>query len=122
MSGNAGCNHHLSKPISQHNLLSAIEEYGPLTGAGDAPETEYPQSIGIEMPPGLEEIVPGYLADRRKELPEMMALPAASGFERLASLGHNIKGTGGSYGFPELTRMGAVLEHSAKQMDSGALS
>jgi PAS domain S-box-containing protein len=122
LSANAGCNHHLSKPISKHNLLSAIEEYGQTTALGDAPGAESAESIGIEMPPGLEEIVPGYLASRRGELPEMMALLAASGFDRLAVLGHNIKGTGSSYGFPELTRMGAALEYSAKQMDPGALS
>jgi HPt (histidine-containing phosphotransfer) domain-containing protein len=51
-----------------------------------------------------------------------MALLAASAFERLAVMSHNIKGSGGSYGFPELTRMGAALEHSAKQMDPGSLS
>ena len=122
MSANAGCNHHLSKPISKHALLSAVEEYGRTTALVDAPEAGSPQSIGIEMPPGLEEIVPGYLAARREELPELMALLAASGFERLAVMGHNIKGSGGSYGFPELTRMGAALEHSAKQSDPGALT
>jgi PAS domain S-box-containing protein len=117
LSAGAGCNHHLSKPISKHKLLAAIEEYKPMTAYVDAPE-----SIGIEMPPGLEEIVPGYLAARREEIPEMIKLLAASAFERLAVLGHNMKGTGGSYGFPELTRMGAALEQSAKQPDPGALS
>jgi CheY-like chemotaxis protein len=121
LSRKAGCNSHLSKPISKHKLLSAIEEYGPLTGSAAAPETGSPQSIRIEMPSGLEEIVPGYLAARREELPAMMNLLAASDFERLAVLGHNIKGTGGSYGFPELTRMGAALENSAKQLDPESL-
>jgi len=131
LSGNAGCNQHLSKPISKHKLLSTIEEYGPITASVDAPGMdapgvdapgeEWPALIGIEMPPGLEEIVPGYLAARQEELPEMMALLAASGFERLAALAHDIKGSGGSYGFPVLTRMGAVMEQSAKQMDAGAL-
>ena len=73
------------------------------------------------MPDGLEEIVPGYLAARLVELPEMMELLAASGFERLALMAHNIKGTGSSYGLPELTRMGAGLENSAKQADSEAV-
>ncbi len=74
------------------------------------------------MPVGLEGIVPGYLAARRRELPEMMALLADSGFARLAFLGHDLKGTGSPYGFPTLTRIGAALEQSARQMDSGALS
>jgi HPt (histidine-containing phosphotransfer) domain-containing protein len=122
MSANAGCNHHLSKPISKHALLSAIEEYGRTTAWVDAREPGSAPSIGIEMPAGLEEIVPGYLAARREELPDLMALLAASGYDRLAVKGHNLKGTGSSFGFPELTRMGAALEHSAKQSDRGALS
>jgi hypothetical protein len=119
LSAEAGCNLHLSQPISKHKLLSTIEEYGPRTASGDAPGVdapgaEWPPLIGIEMPPGLEEAVPGYLAARQEGLPEMMALLATSGFERLAILAHDIKGTGGSYGFPVLTRMGAVTEQSAK--------
>jgi PAS domain S-box-containing protein len=131
MSGNAGCNQHLSKPISRHKLLSTIEEYRPMTALLDAPEMdvaamdapgpESPHSIGIEMPPGLEDFVPGYLAARREELPEMMALLAASSFVRLAVLAHDIKGTGSSFGFPALTRMGAGLENSAKLLDASAL-
>jgi PAS domain S-box-containing protein len=126
LSGNAGCNQHLSKPISRHKLLSTIDEYGPMIALVNAPGMEMPvaespQLIRIEMPPGLEEIVPGYLAARLEELPAMMALLAASGFDRLAVMAHDIKGTGGSYGFPALTRMGAALEHSAKEMDAGAL-
>jgi PAS domain S-box-containing protein len=116
LSRNAGCTHHLSKPISKQKLLGAIEEYGQMAASANA------ESIRIDMPAGLEEIVPGYLAARREEIPEMMALLAASGFERLAGLAHNIKGTGDSYGFPELTRMGRGLEHSAKQADPGILS
>jgi PAS domain S-box-containing protein len=126
LSGSAGCNQHLSKPVSKHKLLSTIGEYGPMIDSApaslDLVVTSPPKPIRIDVPPGLEEIVPGYLAARRKELPEMMALLADSGYERLAFLAHDLKGTGGSYGFPELTRMGAVLEHAARQMDAGALN
>jgi hypothetical protein len=69
----------------------------------------------------LEEIVPGYLATRRKELPEMRALLAASRFAEIAALGHNIRGTGSSYGFASLTSMGAELERCAKLSDAAAL-
>ena len=47
---------------------------------------------------------------------------AASDFTRLAFMGHNLKGTGGGYGFPDLTRLGAALEQSAKQTDCKTLS
>ena len=45
----------------------------------------------------------------------MAALLAASDFKSLAVLGHNLKGSGVSYGFSDLTRIGAALEQSAKQ-------
>ena len=74
------------------------------------------------MPSGLEEIVPGYLASRRDEVHEMLELLAASDFERLAVLGHNLKGNGAAYGFSDLSGIGAAMEQSAKEADRGALS
>jgi hypothetical protein len=46
-------------------LLNLIQEYGPPMRLPDRSETESLQAILIEMPPGLEAIVPGYLAARR---------------------------------------------------------
>jgi HPt (histidine-containing phosphotransfer) domain-containing protein len=80
------------------------------------------ETITIDMPPGLEQIMPAYLAWRREEVPELLALLAASDFERLAKLSHNIKGTGTSYGLPDLSRIGADLELAAKQCDTDAAS
>jgi len=50
-----------------------------------------------------------------------MHLWAASDFGRLRILGHNMKGTGTSYGFPDLTRIGDLLERSAVQADGETL-
>jgi len=100
----AGCDAHLSKPISKYKLLSVVEEYGR-------------RRTTVDAEPDIVEMVPGYLANRREELQEMLALLASSDFGRLAVLGHNIKGSGGSYGFPEISRIGCALENSAKQAD-----
>ena len=55
----AGCNGHVSKPISKQRLLNVIEEYGLRTNPPDRPETEAPEPITprlikIDMPPRLE--------------------------------------------------------------------
>ncbi len=105
MSRVAGCDDHLSKPIAKDKLLEVIADYG---------QHAAPQSMSIGIPPGMEEIVPGYLEARRKEVPEMFASLADSDFVRLAALGHNMKGSGAMYGFPQLTAMGAALEQAAK--------
>jgi signal transduction histidine kinase/two-component SAPR family response regulator len=121
MSRDAGCNAHLSKPISKLELLSAIEKYRRPLKPVEAAQSGSPKPIAIEMPAGLEDIVPGYLANRKKEVLEMIQLLAATDFARLSVLGHNLKGTGGGYGFPHLTRLGAALEQSAKQADCNTL-
>jgi HPt (histidine-containing phosphotransfer) domain-containing protein len=121
MSANAGCSAHVSKPVSKAELLGVIEKYGPPLNSVEIEHAGASGPIAIEMPPGLEGIVPGYLASRRKEVPEMIDLLAASDFARLAVLGHNLKGSGGGYGFQDLTKLGAALEQSAKQMDTAGL-
>jgi PAS domain S-box-containing protein len=112
MSAAAGCNAHLSKPISKIELLDAIEKYRrqPIS-----------QRLTIEMPAGFEDIVPGYLANRKREVVEMGELLAASDFESLSALGHNLKGSARGYGFPDLVGLGAALEESADRKDRGAI-
>jgi CheY-like chemotaxis protein len=118
----AGCNAHLSKPISKLELLSAIEKFRlrPLKPVEEI-KPERLEPIRIEMPCGLENIVPLYLSTRINEVPEMIDLLAKADYARLAILGHNLKGTGGAYGFPELSRWGATLEQSAKHEDAESL-
>ena len=120
-SGIAGCDGHLSKPITKLDLLTAIEKYTWHMIPVAIERQEHLDPIKIEMQPGLEGIVPGYLASRKKEVPEMLALLGASDFGRLAVLGHQLKGSGGGYGFPDLTRLGAAMEESAKQQDRKAI-
>jgi CheY-like chemotaxis protein len=116
----AGCDAHLSKPISRQKLLAAINQYGPrawlarLSKDGDA------GTIQVQIPEGFEDLAPEYLAARRDELAEMMHLLAASDFERLRTLGHNMKGSGASYGFLDLSRIGGLLEEFAKAGDREA--
>jgi HPt (histidine-containing phosphotransfer) domain-containing protein len=90
--------------------------------AADLAERHLParQQRIMDLPPGLAEFIPGYLASRRDELREMIRLLAASDFENLAVCGHNIKGSGTSFGFPEISRIGAALQQSAEQMDAVA--
>jgi PAS domain S-box-containing protein len=120
-SRDAGCDAYLSKPISKQKLLAAINQVGSRMGLAALSTAVEAGTIQIEIPAGFEELTPGYLAARRNELAEMAHLWVASDFGRLRILGHNMKGTGASYGFEELTRIGGLLERSAIQGDRGAL-
>jgi CheY-like chemotaxis protein len=116
----AGCSAHLSKPVSKAAFILAIEDLlgvGKITPSGVAHHPAQSKEIRIAPPEGLEALAPRYLSARRKEVQELVALLAASDFERISSRGHNLKGTGRSYGFPDLTDIGAALERLAKHED-----
>lgn len=117
----AGCNGHLTKPISKRTLLDAIEKYRRQPAPAAAANLESHEPIRIEMPTDVADIVPRYLATRKKEIAEMNEILAASDFDSLSRLGHNLKGTAMGYGFPDLVWMGCELEQSANQMDRATL-
>ena len=80
----------------------------------DSPATD---TIQIPVPEGLQDLAPKYLAFWRNELSGLAEDLAASDFENIEKLAHNLKGTGAAFGFEELTRLGAALENSAKHRD-----
>ncbi len=135
----AGCSAHLAKPVSKSALLGALQDALFSAGVSQPAETQPAAPLPstpvpaaefssddwtppkVRIPEGLEAIAPRYLSARRKELPEMVALLAASDFEQISSRGHNMKGTGRSYGFPDLSEIGAALERSARQQDKESI-
>ena len=62
----------------------------------------------------LEDLVPGFLENRQKDLEMLEKVIQENDFESLMSIGHNLKGVGGGYGFLEITEIGAAIEESAK--------
>jgi HPt (histidine-containing phosphotransfer) domain-containing protein len=66
---------------------------------------------------GLSEILPQYFDLCRRDLLHLKAALSENDFERVRVLGHNLKGSGGAYGFPVLTEIGESLETSGKSQD-----
>jgi HPt (histidine-containing phosphotransfer) domain-containing protein len=94
-----------------------IENYVPPSDA--QPDDSF---APVSIPPGIEEAAKRYLQSRKNDLPRLMELAAAKEFEQLRILSHNMKGTGTSYGFPDLTRLGRLMEASAKEQNAGDMS
>ena len=113
----AGCDAHLAKPIAKGTLVSTIRSHlarPERSGAEPAP-------IEVEIDPEIADLVPGYLANRRADLPLLRDALAAADFETLATLGHRMKGSGGAYGFKQITAIGGALEKAAKDADAAGV-
>ena len=78
--------------------------------------------VEISIPQGLEEAAKRYLLARRNELATLNQLISQADFDQLRRLAHNMKGTGTSYGFPDLTRIGKSMETAAKAQRAEDLS
>ena len=64
-----------------------------------------------------KELVEEYLTNKRSELPKLEEAIEESDFATLKIIGHNLAGTGGSYGLTSLTDLGDVLENAADSED-----
>lgn len=77
--------------------------------------------IIVTIDADLEEIVPGYLENRWKDVDAIgVALPQGD-FDTLRVLGHRMKGSGAGYGFDEITEIGRKIELAAKDRDDAAI-
>ena len=69
----------------------------------------------------LEDLVPTFLKNRRKELDNLRVALAAQDLEQLRQLGHRMKGVGVSYGFECVSTLGKTIEDGARSGDRASL-
>ncbi len=77
--------------------------------------------IRVEINKDLEVLIPRYMDRRHKEVVIFRTQLAAGEFEALRVGGHSLKGSGGGYGFPPLTTIGAAIETAANAKDAAAV-
>ena len=78
--------------------------------------------IPVQVMKDLEVLIPRYVERRHKEIEAFRAHLAAGDFEALRVGGHSLKGSGGGYGFAQLTKIGAAIEIAAKAKDAAAIA
>jgi signal transduction histidine kinase/DNA-binding response OmpR family regulator/HPt (histidine-containing phosphotransfer) domain-containing protein len=165
----AGCDGHLSKPVSRRSLLEALERHlavqpeasppavpqaaaaapaaaapAPAAPAAPVAAAPVPAAPAPQNPPppaatttllrtaeadstsiaaalsdegpevGIEALAEGYLARRTEDVTSLRALLERGDFSTIERRGHNVKGSGVTYGFPELSRIGERIEAAAK--------
>lgn len=70
--------------------------------------------IIVSIDKDLEDLIPGFLENRRKDVRLLSEALTNSNAETLKSMGHSLKGVGGGYGFDELSAIGEEIEKIAK--------
>lgn len=75
------------------------------------------QKIVVLIDPDLEGIVPGFLANRQRDLTMIEACLEQGDLNTIRLLGHRMKGDGGGYGFDRISTIGHRLEEAALAKD-----
>jgi PAS domain S-box-containing protein len=104
----AGCNEHLTKPIKKATLLEAIARH-------------LGERVHVVDLDGVEELIPNYLANVRSDIGKILAGVDSKDCKIARQLGHQFKGSGAGYGFPEITRAGAAVERAAIAADENEI-
>ncbi len=73
------------------------------------------EKIVVTVDPDFETLVPSYLENRQCDLHRIEAALEEGDYSTIESLGHNMKGSGGTYGLQDITDIGLVLERAAKE-------
>lgn len=77
--------------------------------------------IIVRVDPDLADLVPGFLENRRKDAVHIEGALQQEDYETIRILGHDMKGTGGGYGFDGISEIGRLLEQAAKNRDAAAI-
>ena len=107
----AGCVEVLVKPVRRSTLVEALRKAASAEAGSAA-------SSRVDVDPEIAELVPGFLASRRKEHEELVLALSAGDWDLLRRVGHTLKGVGSSYGFDLISELGARLEQRSREEDS----
>jgi HPt (histidine-containing phosphotransfer) domain-containing protein len=69
----------------------------------------------------LEDLIPVFMSNRKKEVEALRVALAAADFEQLRQLGHRMRGVGNSYGFAQVSDFGKHVEDGARSGDRALL-
>jgi CheY-like chemotaxis protein len=116
----AGCTAYLTKPIKQEVLLQAIKEHSMVAPPSSNKESSRMDTILVRANPILADRIPAYLQNCRQNVIAMLDALDRVDFESVTILGHNMRGSGGAYGFQTITDIGAALQQAAESADPDA--
>ena len=85
------------------------------------PNASEVNALTVHIDPGLEEIVPGFLENRRRDVQTLETALQQNDLNTIRVIGHRMKGDGGGYGFDVISTIGDGMERAAAREDWDAI-
>jgi PAS domain S-box-containing protein len=116
----AGCTAFLTKPIKQEVLLHAIKEHSLVAASTSKEEGSRVDLIRLSAKDKSAIRIPAYLRNCKQNVIVMLDALDRVDFETVTSLGHQMMGSGGMFGFQAITDIGRSIEQAAESADGDA--
>ena len=116
----AGCTAFLTKPIKQEVLLQAIREHSIVAAPLSQEESNRMDLMVLRVEAKSAHRIPAYLQNCKQNVIAMSDALDRVDFETVTSLGHQMRGSGGMFGFPAITDIGIAIELAAENADTDA--
>ena len=116
----AGCTAFLTKPIKQEVLLQAIKENSIGAPPSSKEESSRMDTILVRANPKFADRIPAYRQNCRQNVIAMLDALDRVDFETVKFLGHQMRGSGGAFGFQGITDIGAAIQQAAESADTDA--
>ncbi len=122
----AGCTDYLSKPIHQSTLLQTLARYlrpgAPVVEEPKGPSMPLPQPQAapdaivstLDAEPWIDDALNEFVAGLPGEIAELQRLVDQADLGRLRSFAHQIRGSGGGYGFDQITTWAGRVEDTIR--------
>ncbi|MEJ2361948.1 MAG: ATP-binding protein [Gammaproteobacteria bacterium] len=109
----AGCNDFVTKPINRERLYQVTARFL----ASGASESSVPPIVSqLEFDdPAIQSILLQYVQSLPKTIEQLQTLQARQEWEVFKQLIHNLKGSGGNFGYPTLSALAERIELELKQ-------
>jgi len=119
---------YVTKPVRPQTLLDAVARWGKTSVQLPTATPEYTSvqhsaaanretSDQIRINEDVADLVPEYLANMKIEIDKISQLLKDGKFDLIARIGHNLKGTGATFGFEKVSELGAQIEEAGKTSD-----
>ena len=118
----AGCDDVLTKPITADALVRAVAEHLPAAGAGpglrrtsgSAPPPAEPLRSTMADAADMGDLIAFYVDDLSRQVSDLSAALAVGDVPTIDRVAHCLKGSGGGFGFPQITTLAAVVESGTR--------
>ncbi|MBX3020316.1 MAG: response regulator [Bdellovibrionales bacterium] len=107
----AGFTDRIVKPVVRTDIYQSLSKAFALDVTADFDEGDTGSAVPSKY---LDKLIPTYLRTRFEDMVKLRAALASCDFNTISALGHKIKGSAASYGFPRVSERAKQLEHAAQ--------